>query len=318
MWPVRAVAVIALATMPFEQSAAQAPPVTLTQVGSPIWRPVDFQLFSAPGYSDEDFNRTLDALAPLDPRGVTNYTTPHGPPYDAELSTNAVAAGFLNRTVFSREALGANPNAIFFAFMLVPEPGITGSSRDFASGPVIPNSLFPWHFSSEVWKDGALFFDQGEGPEGARPTDQPFDGASHRFSGSSYWNRGANYLGNYEFRLSLIDSQGNGWDIVAPFKVVAELPIPGDFNQDGTVDAADYVVWRDIDNTQDAYDIWRANFGTSLFAGSGSAAFPLGASAEPLSATVPEQFSVTFFGVGYGLFCLGYRRGTQSVRSFQP
>jgi hypothetical protein len=40
--------------------------------------------------------------------------------------------------------------------------------------------------------------------------------------------------------------------------------ISGDFNRDGTVDAADYVWWRDnLDfyYTQSAYDVWRANFG---------------------------------------------------------
>jgi hypothetical protein len=118
-----------------------------------------------------------------------------------------------------------------------------------------------------------------------RPSDQPFDGSSHRVVGQTYWHRGANNLGNYEFHRSLRDAQGNGWDIVAPFRIVAELP-PGDFNQDGTVDAADYVVWRKgvgTTYTQDDYDAWRANFGTSLLAGSG-AALP---SAQPLSA-IPE------------------------------
>jgi hypothetical protein len=39
---------------------------------------------------------------------------------------------------------------------------------------------------------------------------------------------------------------------------------PGDFNNDGTVDAADYVVWRNglgTTHTQADYDVWRANFG---------------------------------------------------------
>jgi hypothetical protein len=56
----------------------------------------------------------------------------------------------------------------------------------------------------------------------------------------------------------------------------------GDFNNNGRVDAADYVVWRDglggPFNQQD-YDIWRANFGTML-AASGSSAF---AAPEPTS-----------------------------------
>jgi hypothetical protein len=266
------------------QSSAQPPAVTLTQIGSPIWRPVDFQLFSAPVEPDpEALSAVLRALAPGD--GANPYTTPHGPPYDTELSTNAAAAGFVNRSVFPREIM-AYPGGLFFGFLLLPDPGITGSSRDFASGPVIPNSLFPITRTGEVWRDGALEYVYGGASSVVRPSDQPFDGSSHRVVGQTYWHRGANNLGNFEFHRSLRDAQGNGWDMVAPFRIVAELP-PGDFNQNGTVDAADYVVWRKTDGTQTGYDTWRANFGTSLSAGSGSAGYPLGASAEPLSA-VPE------------------------------
>jgi hypothetical protein len=35
----------------------------------------------------------------------------------------------------------------------------------------------------------------------------------------------------------------------------------GDYNGNGVVDAADYVVWRDTGGSQAAYDLWRANFG---------------------------------------------------------
>jgi hypothetical protein len=224
--------------------------------------------------------RALEPLAPLGPGEP--YTTPHGPPYETELSTNAAAAGFVNRSVFPREAIMGDPNRIVFAHMLLPDPGITGSSRDFASGPVIPHSLFPLTGDSEWWNDGALGFDPGPFLISVRPSDQPFDGSSHRLPISTHWNRGADNLGNYEFRQTFRDAQGNGWDIVAPFRIVAELP-PGDFNQDGTVDAADYVVWRKSDGTQTGYDAWRTNFGISLLADGGSA-LP---SAESLPA-VPE------------------------------
>jgi hypothetical protein len=50
----------------------------------------------------------------------------------------------------------------------------------------------------------------------------------------------------------------------------------GDYNHDGAVDAADYVMWRKYDGTQSIYDTWRANFGRTI--GSGSVA----------SAPVPE------------------------------
>jgi hypothetical protein len=277
-------AVIASAALNAGHSAAQPPAVTLTKIGSPIWRPVDFQLFSAPVEPDGTATAISRALEPLQPpSGVAPYTTPHGPPYDSELSTNMAAAGFVSRSVFPREAIMGDPNRIHIAFMLLPDPGITGSARDFASGPVIPDSLYPLSGHSEMWKDGALEFNFGDSQIVLRPTELPFEGTSHRIILGNYWNRGANNLGDFERRSSLRDAQGNGWDFVAPFKVVAALP-PGDFNQDGTVDAADYIVWRKSDGTQTGYDTWRANFGTSLSAGSGSAipsAGPLPAVPEP-------------------------------------
>jgi hypothetical protein len=60
--------------------------------------------------------------------------------------------------------------------------------------------------------------------------------------------------------------------------------IPGDFNTDGTVDAADYVFWRDrLGNpfTQEDYNVWRANF-DAVTAGAGSGA-DHGSVPEPLS-----------------------------------
>jgi uncharacterized protein YjbI with pentapeptide repeats len=71
--------------------------------------------------------------------------------------------------------------------------------------------------------------------------------------------------------------------------------LPGDFNLDGSVDAADYVVWRKgvgVAPTPANYNLWRANFGQP--SGSGAAGYPLGASAEPLSATVPEPASLAW------------------------
>jgi hypothetical protein len=53
----------------------------------------------------------------------------------------------------------------------------------------------------------------------------------------------------------------------------APIPAPpGDYNQNGVVDAADYVVWRKTDNTPDGYNTWRSHFGQT--AGSGSVPVP--------------------------------------------
>ncbi len=61
--------------------------------------------------------------------------------------------------------------------------------------------------------------------------------------------------------------------------------LPGDFNTDGTVDAADYVFWRDrLGNPflPEDYNVWRANF-DSVAAGAGSGA---------VNASVPEPMSI--------------------------
>ncbi|HJQ78703.1 MAG TPA: PEP-CTERM sorting domain-containing protein, partial [Lacipirellulaceae bacterium] len=58
--------------------------------------------------------------------------------------------------------------------------------------------------------------------------------------------------------------------------------LAGDFNEDGKVDAADYVVWRKTNGTEPGYNEWRTNFGRT----SGS-----GASVEA-AAAVPEPASI--------------------------
>jgi hypothetical protein len=63
---------------------------------------------------------------------------------------------------------------------------------------------------------------------------------------------------------------------------IVESALPGDFNDDGRVDAADYVIWRRDDGQQAGYDAWRAHFGQT--AGGGSASRT--AAAEPASVSL--------------------------------
>lgn len=68
--------------------------------------------------------------------------------------------------------------------------------------------------------------------------------------------------------------------------------LPGDFNGDGTVDAADYTVWRDglgSEFTASDYEVWRDNYGASQGGVASAAPEPacvwlLGAAAGPLAA----------------------------------
>jgi hypothetical protein len=75
------------------------------------------------------------------------------------------------------------------------------------------------------------------------------------------------------------------------------IDLPGDFNGDGQVDAADYVVWRKTDGSPEGYNSWRSNFGRS--AGSGSVVS---------GAAVPEPAAATLFVVSMLLLNLS-RRG---------
>jgi parallel beta-helix repeat protein len=71
--------------------------------------------------------------------------------------------------------------------------------------------------------------------------------------------------------------------------------LAGDYNGDGTVDAADYVVWRKRDGTPPGYNQWRNNFGR--IAGNGSAGASPFATAVPEPAGVLIVLSALFAGV---------------------
>ena len=79
--------------------------------------------------------------------------------------------------------------------------------------------------------------------------------------------------------------------------------LPGDFNADSAVNAADYVVWRKNPGgiySPDDYNIWRAHFGQT--AGSGaSSALPLPPSALESAVPEPAGFVLLSIGVIMGL-----------------
>jgi hypothetical protein len=66
---------------------------------------------------------------------------------------------------------------------------------------------------------------------------------------------------------------GLRWNVVySNFSVLLQVTpgLPGDYNQNGVVDAADYVVWRKNDGSQAGYDVWRTNFGRTAGSGAGA------------------------------------------------
>jgi hypothetical protein len=81
--------------------------------------------------------------------------------------------------------------------------------------------------------------------------------------------------------------------VIAP--QLAPMGLAGDYNSDGSVDSADYVVWRKSNGTQDGYNTWRTNFGRT--AGGGAIS----------NATVPEPATSILFVLGAAI---RYRRTT--------
>lgn len=95
---------------------------------------------------------------------------------------------------------------------------------------------------------------------------------------------------------------------MTPVVITKIYAVAGDYNGDGVVNAADYVVWRDnsgsttnlaadgnlngVVDTAD-YMIWRNNFGKSLPSGSGSS-ISGGASLSAVGVAVPEPASILF------------------------
>ncbi|MFO0790336.1 MAG: hypothetical protein U0805_12855 [Pirellulales bacterium] len=79
--------------------------------------------------------------------------------------------------------------------------------------------------------------------------------------------------------VSVIKGIGVAYDVTYDITAAA-APLTGDYNSNGVVDAADYVVWRegnlaadgngDLAVDQADYDLWRANFGNTNTPGSGS------------------------------------------------
>jgi arylsulfatase A-like enzyme len=105
-------------------------------------------------------------------------------------------------------------------------------------------------------------------------------------------------------------SMGLDWSVdYQPSVVTLSVMASADFNRDGTVDAADYVVWRKNGGTQAQFNLWRANFGTTV--GSGSATH----ADSSTGTTVPEPASALMLIVGIAVGTWTWRPVSSSMQS---
>lgn len=74
-----------------------------------------------------------------------------------------------------------------------------------------------------------------------------------------------------------------------------DLQLPGDFNVNGAVDAADYVMWRKVNGTPAGFNLWRNNFGQSFLAANGSGTNVTVVVAEPATLFIHFMGAVVWF-----------------------
>jgi hypothetical protein len=249
---------ILLVTVASFTATAHAAQVVATPFGSPAfvanptWMVTDFRTFTAPlgtpasGFAE--FFQTIQNVFPA-PNHAAHPTlgivpgTAHAGPYNTEVTSGINAAGYLDQSFFT-PAQFQEPNGVFAFWMAVPTAAApTGSSPDFASGPIIPNSIFPIAFSGNTFRNGVLFDPLWSGATPATtaiadPTlANPGQGYSHFpfFAGEAFelpiqqgFNHGAaTPEGLYVHQFAATDAQGNGWNMAINFLVVPEPAFSG-------------------------------------------------------------------------------------------
>jgi autotransporter-associated beta strand protein len=95
---------------------------------------------------------------------------------------------------------------------------------------------------------------------------------------------------------------------------VTDGPPPGDFNGDGSIDSADYVLWRKNVGSDPDYSAWRKNFGIADTGGSlgNSGLLPKG-----IFANVPEPATGSVFLIGIVALLLYWPHGRHRLRALE-
>jgi hypothetical protein len=189
---------------------------TLDRVGNPIWRPADINLFAAPADTFDAFLSVTDSI-------LVATAPPSNPPYDDIITAGLASAGYQDASIFLESNINGQPSGVYYAYVLEPDPGETGSSLDFASGPIIPNRLFPLTDDTDLLRNGIIVDPVFDAEYSAVAG---FDGYSHttafNASHAGFFPPGTELSGTYEFRTILRDAESNGWNITVPFEVVPE------------------------------------------------------------------------------------------------
>jgi hypothetical protein len=215
------------------------------KIGSPIWDPRGAivvlaaigprgQKSSVLGWLSSFFAGTHEYYASTNvfgPNGSEASRSRHQPPYELEMLTRA--SEFLPRALVHRQAFTAReyttPSGIMLLFNLIPTgEGPTGPAVEFDSGPIIPNELFPLGLNVDIFYGEQVVFSSGDSSypgydmitEELREDGLEVYGASHVMmmypANDTYTGL---LTGNFEYRITITDSDSYGWNVVVPYAV---------------------------------------------------------------------------------------------------
>ncbi len=146
---------------------------------------------------------------------------PLSPPYTNIIATGLANTGFRESSQFSAAEFSAG-NSVWFGWMIVPSTNApSGSSADFNSGPIIPNSALPIVLSGFTTRNGVLFDPNWYD---VAPVQNGVDGVSHFAEMSAEakeFGSGASAPGFYHEELTELDASSNGWVIATDYQVSA-------------------------------------------------------------------------------------------------
>ena len=149
---------------------------------------------------------------------------------------------------------------------------------------------------------------------------EQFGGSTANVIGESYLTGSSDVSNNAAINLGAAFNVGGAHNLIFSYGATART---GDYNNDGTVNAADYVLWRkkngqnaslpnDLTSgtvNDDDYFVWRANFGNTT----GASALVTGfvryvTSGSGSGSAVPEPTGVVLAGLGFAFVAAAGRR----------
>jgi hypothetical protein len=206
--------------------------ISAEKIGDPSWEIADMHqvtIFQGkePESYDGYYQFLKDVLAPPNHKWVDDLGIgpgdAHEGPYDHEMADGIARLKTKESDTFKPEEV-TFPNTFMGIFMVVASEGSpTGSSPDFAEGPIMPSSLFPM---SMEWTRA---YNGVEDPEPAGgffipaldKLEEPYmvEGHSHYPLFFPDRPKEPELLGHHEWALRLVDIENNGWTIYLRYKV---------------------------------------------------------------------------------------------------